>query len=111
MYDWKIAILVWSMGSVLVLFLHHIASLAVIMEKKENGKNKILGIAIIHRKKEYFSLKIRAAIMKRAETTGYCLMLPKKFIRENYMEELVLETAEGKISCRIDSYIGFILKE
>lgn len=110
MYDWEILIAIWSMGGILILLLQHIAGIAVVMGKRESGKNNFLGIVILYRKRDYFSLEIRDAIMKRAETTEYRVVLRKKFVKKNYMEELLLEIAGNKISCRIDHHIDFTVK-
>lgn len=110
MHDWEAVIAIWSMGGILVFLLHHIAGIAVIMGKRESGKNNFLGIAILYRKREYFSLAIKDAIIKRAETTEYRVVFRNKFVKENYMEELILEIAGNKISCRIDHHIDFTVK-
>ncbi len=110
MHDWEIVIAIWSAGAILVLVLHHIGCLAVIFEKRESGKNKFLGIAVLYRKKEYFSLAVKDTILKRAESIEYRAVFRKKFVKENYMEELILEIAGNKISFRVDYYIDFTVK-
>ncbi len=111
MKEWKLVIYIWSFFIPFLIFFQTIAGMAVILEKKETGKNKFLGIALLYRKKEFFLLPIKSAVMKRAETTEYVIEFRKKFVDKNYMEELIVKISDFKISCRIDDQVTFSIKD
>lgn len=110
MNDWKMAFTIWSIGGLFVILLNDIANIVFVMGKKENSKFNFLGFAILHKKSEYFYLQISDGMIKRAETIEYKIILRKKFVRQNYMDELIAKIGEKKISLRIDYYVNFIVR-
>lgn len=110
MNDLEMAVMVWSIGGMLVLFLYCVSNIVFIMGKRVNGKSSFLGAAVLQKKREYFVLSITEKIRKRAETTEYRIIFRKKFVKDNYMEELIIEIGEDKISRRIDEQVDFTAK-
>lgn len=71
----------------------------------EKEKYRVIGVCHLHRREGIFWVKISGRVFRRSETCICCLRIPGQLAKDNYMEELIIESGDWKKSVRIEPRI------
>lgn len=82
------------------------------LQRKNKEKYRLLGVIFrINKMDTYFLLSIPDSMLYRGETNQYCILLPRKFVKKNFMEEIIISYNGKKYSFRIEKKIFFTWNE
>lgn len=71
----------------------------------EKESHQLIGICKLYKRKYRYEMCISDRILRRGETNIYSIHLSRKFVSENYLEELVIKVSERKKSYRVERKI------
>lgn len=74
----------------------------------EKEKYHVIGVKFwLEKRRNVYVIKLSNQILQRAETDIYRIWCTDSFVREHYMEELIIRNSDWKKSVRIEKKILF----